>query len=485
MKNKFVLLLIAASFCSMIGFAQGSSSALKPKLSFSLFQSEINAILNAQTAHKGTVVSERIIGTAVRDQLDRLVDSIIYVYHSTNRGSVINNNDFNTYLPFQYAPSNSEITPGVWENTVPASAFDTAWFYVYDTLGVLNNWGRYRIAYNASDKPTGLFSVGYDGSSVPTTQSRYTMTYNSNGDLSTVKYESDTSMAVTGAYVVESRKNISYSGTQRTKDSNSTGTGTLAPDRKITYVYNISGLLATKTIQTWNSVTNSWDNYNYYTYTYDASQRLKTALWQNWNTVTSSYDNYYFDSLGYSGTHTLPVYHSSLNWNTVTMAYETYSLIQTPLAASGNSYTSYTYSNGDGGGGWEPSYKYTVTSNAMDHISTLKIYNYNSGTAGFTDYTGEYWWYYENYDPAGVNNISASDKGYSLYPVPAHNKLMVNHVSGNIELSIYNMNGQLMMEQNQNASGNMQVDISTLAAGTYFASVKEGKTATQIRFIKE
>lgn len=86
----------------------------------------------------------------------------------------------------------------------------------------------------------------------------------------------------------------------------------------------------------------------------------------------------------------------------------------------------------------------------------------------------------------GISNISKADLGLKLFPNPACNKLEVVIAKadfGNYTLKITDVMGRTVIIEHH--SGNAQLNISGLEAGTYFVNISNGKSAITEPFIKE
>jgi len=82
-----------------------------------------------------------------------------------------------------------------------------------------------------------------------------------------------------------------------------------------------------------------------------------------------------------------------------------------------------------------------------------------------------------NDEDLGVNNAFA--KAFSFYPNPVKNKLQIATSLANYQLSIVNLQGQIVTEQTT-YNGNSTIDYSRFSSGVYFVNIvsQQGETAT-------
>ena len=115
--------------------------------------------------------------------------------------------------------------------------------------------------------------------------------------------------------------------------------------------------------------------------------------------------------------------------------------------------------------------------------SGLRCYsdpNFGSYETGIVDSC--YW----IYDPTSVAEIN-NENSLKLWPNPANNELNIQFTSTVGELSIYNINGQLVKQINSpnNHNTNIMIDISDLPAGIYNLVGIENEKVLNSKFIKQ
>jgi hypothetical protein len=88
--------------------------------------------------------------------------------------------------------------------------------------------------------------------------------------------------------------------------------------------------------------------------------------------------------------------------------------------------------------------------------------------------------------PSGIDELTAEDAGYTLYPNPAKDNITLYGThQGQKEVSIYNVVGQEMTKTIV-ASNQSLLNVSELSAGVYFMTVKEIETGSiyTLKFVK-
>ena len=87
----------------------------------------------------------------------------------------------------------------------------------------------------------------------------------------------------------------------------------------------------------------------------------------------------------------------------------------------------------------------------------------------------------------GVENISAVNEGYEIYPNPAANQLILSgNYSGTKDVRVFNVLGQTLLSLT-NTTPQTTLNVSELKPGTYFIWVNELNTSRKVvmKFVKE
>jgi hypothetical protein len=127
-----------------------------------------------------------------------------------------------------------------------------------------------------------------------------------------------------------------------------------------------------------------------------------------------------------------------------------------------------------------------------DKILSVRIAGLYDVAGGF--YSKEGAGMHENYKPVivveheqktitvGTNSLQNPkyEKDLLVYPNPANDKIFIRNMSSGTSVSIFNLNGQLMMNKVYKDC----LDISSLQFGVYFLSTNDGMSTKNFRFIK-
>ncbi|WP_309640793.1 T9SS type A sorting domain-containing protein [Flavobacterium sp.] len=84
--------------------------------------------------------------------------------------------------------------------------------------------------------------------------------------------------------------------------------------------------------------------------------------------------------------------------------------------------------------------------------------------------------------PLGLEEISL--ESIAMYPNPATNQLVVNGLSLNEKISIYDLTGKLLL-QKTTYNATETIDTSHLKSGLYFISLENGMVIRKGKFIKQ
>ncbi len=145
---------------------------------------------------------------------------------------------------------------------------------------------------------------------------------------------------------------------------------------------------------------------------------------------------------------------------------------------SGNTYTWVV----DGG---------TITAGAGTYQITVQWGSYGMGYVQLTEDNGACAGSTENYDVqidecTSVDELTLNE--FNLYPNPASSMITIEFLNGNeegFELSVWNMHGKLMEQQNiVSAKSNAEINVADYPAGIYFVQMStQTTTYSKIRFV--
>ncbi|MBS1585568.1 MAG: T9SS type A sorting domain-containing protein [Bacteroidetes bacterium] len=128
----------------------------------------------------------------------------------------------------------------------------------------------------------------------------------------------------------------------------------------------------------------------------------------------------------------------------------------------------------------------TLIKNNPKLVFRITLGTPNTGTSGnnrFDNITVEG----DTLTTTAVNEIAATTVQYSLYPNPANTNIVISgEATGNKAIAIYNAVGQLVYNT-KDSSKNVNIDITSLSAGTYYAVVTDNKGSqlAKLQFVKK
>jgi hypothetical protein len=74
-------------------------------------------------------------------------------------------------------------------------------------------------------------------------------------------------------------------------------------------------------------------------------------------------------------------------------------------------------------------------------------------------------------------------KGFSYHPNPVTNILTLDNTTEIEKVEVYNITGQLILQQNSNTQ-TAEINMSSLAGGAYFVTVYSGNETKRLKIIK-
>jgi hypothetical protein len=236
---------------------------------------------------------------------------------------------------------------------------------------------------------------------------------------------------------------------------------------KYSFSYNGNNKIITELREDWNN--NIWENYEKYTYTYDANGILLNKLWESWYGNSTYNYTYTYDANGNMLTEIKEYLDNNiwLNYWKYTYTYDTH----------GNSVTAKNevWLNND----WSLSNAFGITHPFSVYSSNNDIFTFNFPGAAR----------YEAHFVSFINGVIENDnKQIALYPNPATNYIHINLKQQtnlqNTTVSIYNIQGQQLLQQNIRQS-QTEIDIQNLSKGIYIIKVINGNEVMQVKFAKE
>lgn len=250
--------------------------------------------------------------------------------------------------------------------------------------------------------------------------------------------------------------------------------------------YDGNNFLTESMTEKWNATASEWRNLSRRTYTNNASGIPDQILHQSWNAGSSVWVNTALITNSYNvqGLLTETVSKSWDNNNQIwinslkeELTYDGAGRLILSLIKIWDSHTS----------SWKNNVLNDFVLNQDGSISesiskiwdnNLQVWENNSSS----DY------HYACSLPLAVTEIKGSDQSMNLYPVPADNLLTVefSHSMMVQKITITDVSGRMILEQQLEAAGKALLDISALQSGIYFLQISDDQhRVSQQRFIKK
>lgn len=282
---------------------------------------------------------------------------------------------------------------------------------------------------------------------------------------------------------------------------------------KNVYTYDNAGNCLTELYQNWDAVASSWLNNGYTINTYDANHNVLTILTKNWNVATSSWDNHSRVTMTYNTSNEYSSYVTEV-WNSSTLAWENSDRYINIVYANGNMMsleaqyydanisayvTSSRITNTYDGNhhvlssvteqfdinttAWINSDKVNYTYDANGNEGTRITQTWDSNSNSWKNSLREQHYYTIT---VGLNNASQQEETIELYPSPA-NEFIAISTKGTAtfaELNIVDVTGQTVLTEKTKGVNAINVNISALPSGIYFAELKDDAFKIYRKFIK-
>ena len=486
-------------------------------------------------SNKTDALSHRIIGYRTNNFVSgnwQLADSLRWTY-SGNRGAVTltnnsydtkhwlwwNNNAIENKERHTYTRDANNISTTYLYEKWAGSAFTNFQQTTYDYQGSIlpNSYTRQSWVANAwQNYDRGLFTYNADYSSLSETyenwqnntwvgDNRQLFTYNTDGYMLTHRFDNWINNGwLTDDYFVSTLNAQNQQTMQVWQLDNG---GSLVNHRRYNNTYDNLGNETLEFIEEWQN--NAWVNAQRFIKTFDDSSNLLTFVEQRWNSGAWRYE----DSTVYT--------YNNINNDYITKTL--YSWVTNALVPQQRETNTFNgqmrteYLNEDwNGSAWENTLRYTYTfdGNGLADVSTYQLWtsgNWVNETKTEYDFDGvhrnllysrnqtwnnnawentsENYRYYEEYTPAGIEDIAQIK--LNTYPNPASNILNIAFDaprSGTAGITITNTTGQTVMELKANmqqGSNQQQINATALSSGVYFVQVKQGDNTGNCRFIKQ
>jgi hypothetical protein len=226
------------------------------------------------------------------------------------------------------------------------------------------------------------------------------------------------------------------------------------------YWIDAGGKITRTTYSIWAGT--SWMYMTKFEYTYDANNRIATETRSDWNLVTQwSYVAMY--EFKYDGNGNNTEYYT-YKWENSQWAKQTKELTTFDL--------NYTYADlilPSGYSVFFSPYTLATVSGGMNKPLQDIEYAWNTGTTNW-DNKSKTIYYYSAGPGTGVVEQKADDaSAITIYPNPVANAFNLSTTEANVQISIFDLSGSLLLSKQ--ISGSDPVDVSFLSGGIYMAKI--------------
>lgn len=447
MKNS--LLFLALMMCYMAAEARHPSK-VNNLMSRNTPDAEVlRDILAKQMQHnnaamKGTGIEKRLKGHNYVE--NGILEDTTYYTYSNGRGST--HPVISSYYGY-YSPSVLNSKQFVFCDTMYSRAdysgsgnlYENYYYYEYDSHN--------RVVYYV----TGYSSFTYG----------YQLAYNSGNLLqtfTTIDLDATPIAPVSKIY-------FSYNSLgQRTTDS-SADLKTNKPSSKREYLFDVSGNRVAYLAYQYKN--NQMELYYKTTYTYDNNNRILTSISEIDNGTGMEFSSK--DLFAYTGTANQYTHYSTYEWDNMNSEWvpEEMQTFTLNMAGMIDTYYIYTWNNSQ----WDTTEMDIYTYN-NDLLVRTNGYIY-TGSGNFSSIPYDQMdYYFEEYFPAGIASAEVS-AGVVLYPNPATNVLHIKGKSINGNVSVNNINGQVIYKEQYKNVEDCRINISGFPSGNYILNIQDAQ----------
>ncbi len=242
---------------------------------------------------------------------------------------------------------------------------------------------------------------------------------------------------------------------------------------KYTYEYNAGGKLIREITSI--STGTDWMFMMKYEFTYDANNRLSTETTLTWNAITNWVNTAMYEQI-YDANGNNTEYYTykweSSQWVKQTKEVTDFELNSTyaDLILPSVYYVSFL------------PYSSLETSGVLNKPLQDTEYDWNAGASDWSSKSRTIY-YYSPGPGTGVVEQKADDaSAITIYPNPVTNAFNLNTSEANVQISIFDLSGSLLLSKQM--SGSDPVDVSFLSGGVYMAKIVTDKATVTRKFVK-
>jgi len=245
------------------------------------------------------------------------------------------------------------------------------------------------------------------------------------------------------------------------------------------YAYNSSGKLVTASVKYDPTGAGVFIDYYDIGLEYYLNATLKT-LQIDVNMSGTGLEAYERDSFAYDPTNTYRTFEQVWNYNSLAMQWEPSSRTIRNVSAMGIPDTTWSFSWSQVTNSFLPDGFVKTAYNSYKNPTVMQSFTNNG--SGF-DNDHRYFFYYQDFDPTAVKNVTAPED-MTVYPNPAANNISIRWKADakQVQLNIMNGAGQLVHSESMSRMKEQeQVSLSGLAAGMYWLTVTSSDGALLYR----
>lgn len=391
----------------------------------------------------------------------------------------------------------------LWNTTISAWDYNNNNIYTYDASSNLlttvnqqwdktvgwSNYLRYTSTYDTKNNQTSYTTESWDaGSSTWVGTDKFLYTYDAANNQTIRIYQHWDGGSST--WVNQFRDSFIFSATNKKVfyDYNTWDVASASWKNSaiVNYTYNSSDYLIQTQYQYWNSTTASYYNVLNFLYTNDASGRPIQAVNQQWDNNKSSWLNIIQTFSTYDVKGNL-LAEELQRWDTTTAAWHKAYIECSTFDAAGDTLV-FIYAPWDSATHtWDSSERTRYTYNSYNQMTSY--------VTDVTDHAGGWVYsnvdviqnyYYEDYIPTAVHEVSDKGGVLQLYPVPANDMLSINLKWDNAQpftSSIYDMQGRVWENGTHAAATDYteRFSVQNLPSGNYFIQFKGSQDGRIVR----
>ena len=393
--------------------------------------------------------------------------------------------------------------------------------YIYDAsgrwiTGIYYDWNNATKAwvnatkddytYNANGKWSVATSYKWNSTnSVWDKDDMQEFTYNTGGYATQILYYDWSTTALD--WVKDTKYVLSYNADNTAKDFIVSSWNTTLNDwensMKYEYTYT-NGKLTQVLVSSWDTDTSGWENAMKYDYEYDAGgkvTRTTYSIWTGEDWMAMMKYEYTYDTNNRIATEIRSDWNFLTQWGLVAMyefkydangnntEYYTYKREANEWVRQTKEITdfdlNYTYTDlilPSGYSVFFSPYTLATVSGGMNKPVQDIEYAWNTGTTNW-DNKSKTIYYYSAGPGTGVVEQKADDaSAITIYPNPVANAFNLNTTESNVQISIFDLSGSLLLSKQ--ISGSDPVDVSFLSEGIYMAKIVTEKATVTRKFVK-